>query len=221
MLYSLLSVFFRRFWHIFDFTLGHPERVPADGPVIFAANHQSFWDVPLLATYVDRPISFMAKEELFKVPVFGSIIRKLHAFPVRRGASDKTAIKNALGLLLDRRSRLVSALHPHRRQRCSGGSGRFSAAFPVRPAAPRPQIMQKLLYFCGRCSIIEFNLPSGRSPAPCVSPGTLPERSSPAPWKKPTCVTPARSRRSPGRPLKTLRSLLTVSKRVSATSCVP
>ena len=99
MLYSLLSVFFRRFWHIFDFTLGHPERVPADGPVIFAANHQSFWDVPLLATYVDRPISFMAKEELFKVPVFGSIIRKLHAFPVRRGASDKTAIKNALGLL--------------------------------------------------------------------------------------------------------------------------
>ena len=99
MLYSLLSVFFRRFWHIFDVPLGHPERVPADGSVIFAANHQSFWDVPLLATYVDRPISFMAMEELFKVPVFGSIIRKLHAFPVRRGASDKTAIKNALGLL--------------------------------------------------------------------------------------------------------------------------
>ncbi len=99
MLYSLLGVFFRRFWYIFDFTLGHPERVPADGSVIFAANHQSFWDVPLLATYVDRPVSFMAKEELFKVPVFGSIIRKLHAFPVRRGASDKTAIKKALGIL--------------------------------------------------------------------------------------------------------------------------
>ena len=99
MLYSFLLIFFRRFWHIFDFTLGHPERVPADGPVIFAANHQSFWDVPLLATYVDRPVSFMAKEELFKVPIFGSIIRNLHAFPVRRGASDKTAIKTALGIL--------------------------------------------------------------------------------------------------------------------------
>lgn len=99
MLYSLLGVFFRRFWYIFDFTLGHPDRVPAEGPVIFAANHQSFWDVPLLATYVDRPVSFMAKEELFKVPIFGSIIRNLHAFPVRRGASDKTAIKKALGIL--------------------------------------------------------------------------------------------------------------------------
>ena len=41
----------------------------------------------------------MAKEELFKVPIFGSIIRNLHAFPVRRGASDKTAIKKALGIL--------------------------------------------------------------------------------------------------------------------------
>lgn len=124
MLYSLLGVFFRRFWHIFDFTLGHQERIPSEGPVIFAANHQSFWDVPLLATYVDRPVSFMAKEELFKVPVFGSIIRNLHAFPVRRGASDKSAIKKALKIL---KSGECMAIFPEGTRSKNGKLGKVGA----------------------------------------------------------------------------------------------
>jgi 1-acyl-sn-glycerol-3-phosphate acyltransferase len=41
----------------------------------------------------------MAKEELFTIPVFSWIIRKLHSFPVRRGSADRTAIRTMINLL--------------------------------------------------------------------------------------------------------------------------
>jgi 1-acyl-sn-glycerol-3-phosphate acyltransferase len=64
------------------------ENIPAEGQVIFASNHLSNFDPPLVGAAATRPISFMAKEELFKNPLFGSIIRALRAFPVKRGTGD-------------------------------------------------------------------------------------------------------------------------------------
>ena len=76
------------------------ENVPANGPVIIASNHISNLDPPTIGTALkNRQMSFMAKAELFAIPVFGFVIRKLHAFPVKRGASDRTAIKTALDRL--------------------------------------------------------------------------------------------------------------------------
>ncbi|GBG54965.1 1-acyl-sn-glycerol-3-phosphate acyltransferase [Sporomusaceae bacterium FL31] len=75
------------------------ENIPKQGGVIIAANHLSFWDPPLIGTFMPRPIHFMAKEELFKVPIFGWVIKKLNAFPVRRGAADRTAIRTAINTL--------------------------------------------------------------------------------------------------------------------------
>ncbi|MBP2633957.1 MAG: plsC [Firmicutes bacterium] len=77
------------------------DNIPKQGGVIIAANHLSLWDPPLAATFVPRYIHFMAKEELFKIPILGYIIRKLHSFPVRRGASDRAAIRTAITLLND------------------------------------------------------------------------------------------------------------------------
>ena len=77
------------------------ENIPAAGGVIIASNHLSYWDPPVIGCSlpVRRPVHFMAKEELFKVPGFGALIRSLRSFPVRRGLADRTAVRNAIALL--------------------------------------------------------------------------------------------------------------------------
>ncbi|MEN6413137.1 MAG: lysophospholipid acyltransferase family protein [Veillonellales bacterium] len=75
------------------------ENIPLNGGVIIAANHISLWDPPVIGTPSPRPVYFMAKKELFNIPVLGWIIRKLNSFPVRRGIADRTAIRTAIELL--------------------------------------------------------------------------------------------------------------------------
>lgn len=76
------------------------EHVPAEGPVIVAANHASYVDPVLVAMAAwPRQTIFMAKAELFSIPVLGAIITWLGAFPVSRGAADRRAIQQALVIL--------------------------------------------------------------------------------------------------------------------------
>jgi len=72
---------------------------PERGPVIIYSNHKSMWDPIIIGCLVKRPVVFMAKEELFRIPVLGFIIKNLHAFPVKRGIPDRKAIKKALEVL--------------------------------------------------------------------------------------------------------------------------
>ena len=72
------------------------KKVPLSGPLIVVANHASNFDPPLLANCTKRPVSFMAKESLFKVPVFAPAIRAYGAYPVKRGSADRSAIRAAL-----------------------------------------------------------------------------------------------------------------------------
>ncbi|HEX6989754.1 MAG TPA: lysophospholipid acyltransferase family protein, partial [Bacillota bacterium] len=75
------------------------EHLPAQGPVLVCANHIHGWDPPLVGTVMTRPVFFMAKEELFRYPVLGTLLAKVGAFPVRRGTPDRRALKTALDLL--------------------------------------------------------------------------------------------------------------------------
>ena len=75
------------------------EHVPPTGPVIMAANHRSFWDIPVHVIASPRPIVFMAKQELYKGPVTTRMWRSLGGFPVRRDTADIRAIDIALALL--------------------------------------------------------------------------------------------------------------------------
>ena len=69
--------------------------VPMDGALVVVANHGSHLDPPLLGHALGRPVAFMAKAELFRVPLLGPIIRACGAYPVARGASDREAIRTA------------------------------------------------------------------------------------------------------------------------------
>jgi 1-acyl-sn-glycerol-3-phosphate acyltransferase len=67
--------------------------VPPSGGVVLAANHASVLDPVVIGNAVTRrPLSFMAKEELFRIPVFGRLIRRVNAVPIRRGVVDRTAM---------------------------------------------------------------------------------------------------------------------------------
>jgi 1-acyl-sn-glycerol-3-phosphate acyltransferase len=72
------------------------ENVPQQGPLVVVANHASDFDPPILSNCVRRPVSYMAKEELFKVPVLAPAIRLYGAYPVKRGSADRSAIREAL-----------------------------------------------------------------------------------------------------------------------------
>lgn len=75
------------------------ENVPKKGGVILAFNHTSNWDPVIAGLTSKRHLCFMAKEELFKNPIFGGLIRALGAFPIHRGKGDVGAIKTAFQIL--------------------------------------------------------------------------------------------------------------------------
>lgn len=72
------------------------EKVPRSGPLIVVSNHASDFDPPIVSNCVRRPVAFMAKEELFRVPVLAQAIRLYGAYPVRRGSSDRKALQAAI-----------------------------------------------------------------------------------------------------------------------------
>ena len=75
------------------------EHVPMEGPLVVVANHGSHLDPPLLGHALGRPVAFMAKAELFAIPLLGKVIQACGAYPVRRGASDREAIRTATARL--------------------------------------------------------------------------------------------------------------------------
>lgn len=85
----MLRVYFRGHIHGAD-------NIPKSGPVLIVANHASDFDPPIVSSCVRRPVSYMAKQELFKVPVLAPAIRAYGAYPVQRGGSARGAIRAAL-----------------------------------------------------------------------------------------------------------------------------
>jgi 1-acyl-sn-glycerol-3-phosphate acyltransferase len=83
------------------------EHVPRQGAVLIVANHSSVLDPPLVGGAAPRPLSFLAKEELFRIPIFGAILRGLNARPLRREGADPRALRTALRLLEEGRALLV------------------------------------------------------------------------------------------------------------------
>jgi len=69
--------------------------LPKTGGVVVVSNHGSHLDPPILGHALGRPVAFMAKSELFRVPILSSIISACGAYPVKRGAGDREALRTA------------------------------------------------------------------------------------------------------------------------------
>ena len=93
----LLTRLLRHEWH-------HLERIPRTGPVVVAANHLSVADPLVLAAVVDargRTARFLAKEEVFALPVLGRVLRGAGQIPVRRDSADASAALDAARVSLE------------------------------------------------------------------------------------------------------------------------
>jgi 1-acyl-sn-glycerol-3-phosphate acyltransferase len=99
---------------------GH-ERVPTQGPVLLCGNHRSVWDPILVGAMVRRRAWYIAKAELLRYPLLGPILRMVGAYPVRRHAVDRPALRRSLEVL-DRQGALV--LFPEGTRSRTGEMGR-------------------------------------------------------------------------------------------------
>jgi len=93
---ALVAVLLRLFLRVEAKNPGH---VPRGGPVLLVANHSSLLDPPLIGVVAPRHLWFLAKAELFRIPLFGPLLWRLNARPLRREGSDPGALRAALRVL--------------------------------------------------------------------------------------------------------------------------
>jgi 1-acyl-sn-glycerol-3-phosphate acyltransferase len=84
---------------LYRVTITGAERIPARDAVILVANHESMFDPWLLALATPRPVRYMAKSELWRIPLVGRALDAFGTFPVERGTGDGTAMSRAASLL--------------------------------------------------------------------------------------------------------------------------
>jgi len=93
------------------------EHIPQKGGFILASNHASYLDPLALGVACPRKLSFMAKEELFRNPLFARVLKQVGAFPVRRESADTSALKEAIRRV---RSGKALVLFPEGERKASG-----------------------------------------------------------------------------------------------------
>lgn len=75
------------------------ENIPATGPVLIAPTHRSNVDFAFTIYMTRRKVFFMAKDGLFHVPLFATVLRHLGAFPVDRDVADRSSLRKAEAVL--------------------------------------------------------------------------------------------------------------------------
>lgn len=95
--YRLGRSFFRGiFRFLFKVNVIGAEKFPKEEGLVVCCNHISNWDPMFLGSFCPRKVRYMAKEELFRIPLLSSILVSWGAFPVKRGAGDRAAIRTSL-----------------------------------------------------------------------------------------------------------------------------
>lgn len=119
---GIAKLLFLTFWR---FRVRGTENVPRDGGMIVAANHISYFDPPAVGCALPRQLTYMAKSELFKIPLFGKFIASVGAYPIERGKGDIGAIKRSVALL---RGGHAIAMFPEGTRNFEGKSGAQAGA---------------------------------------------------------------------------------------------
>src|SRR5487761_2584009 len=77
---------------LFRPTVSGSENIPLEGPVLIAPIHRSNVDFAFTLFISPRKVFFMAKDSLFNVPLLGTLVTHLGAFPVKRGSADRESM---------------------------------------------------------------------------------------------------------------------------------
>jgi 1-acyl-sn-glycerol-3-phosphate acyltransferase len=125
-MYTFFRALFRLFFKlVYRLKAIGTENVPNSGPVVLCANHTSNLDPPLLGSPIEREVHYMAKAELFEVPVLGWVLPRIKAFPVKRGGVSRESIRLSVQLLQDGN---VMGIFPEGSRSNAGGMGKKGAA---------------------------------------------------------------------------------------------
>ncbi len=141
---------------LFRFRVVGAEKVPKTGPLIVAANHISNFDPPLLGIALPRPVAYMAKKELFAMPVIKQLIPRLHAYPVDREAGGTAALRASLRLLKEGRA---VGIFPEGGRNVTGtneekAGAAFLAAASGAPVVPAAIVGTRKLRPFGRVTVV-------------------------------------------------------------------
>ena len=98
------------------------ERLPREGGVLIVANHQSFLDIPLVASATSRHVCFVARDTLAKSRFLAFVMRHCGAVLVRRGQSDRAAVRSMVAHL---QAGDVVAVYPEGTRTKDGSLGEF------------------------------------------------------------------------------------------------
>ena len=75
------------------------ENIPKDEKYIICANHKSFLDPIFVALAINRQVHFIAKKELFEIPILKSILKKLNAIPAQRDGKDLSVLRDSIKII--------------------------------------------------------------------------------------------------------------------------
>lgn len=114
------------------------ENIPATGGVLVVSNHQSHFDPPLVGIGSTRQMSYVARETLFRVPLFGRFIKSVGAIPIDRDGIGLSGIKESLKLL--RRGEMV-VIFPEGTRTSDGEIAPFRPGFTTLAARTNAAIL--------------------------------------------------------------------------------
>lgn len=111
------------FWT--DFRLRGTEHLPESGALILA-NHQSFLDPLLIGVGLDRPVSYLARNDLFRIPVVGWILRNTYVMPINRDSAGTESIREGVRRL---EHGFLVGIFPEGTRTCDGSIGVMKPGF--------------------------------------------------------------------------------------------
>ncbi len=86
---------------MFKIQVSGVDNIPSEGACVACLNHLSMFDPLVASVAIPRPIRFIGKQELFKIPVVGWYLKSINVIPVKRGSGDIGAVKASLRALKD------------------------------------------------------------------------------------------------------------------------
>ena len=130
------------------------KNIPRDKSFIVAANHLSNLDPPMIATALRKPVAYMAKKELFEVPVLSNIIDWLGAFSVNREKLEMSTIKTAKGVMST--NKWILAMFPQGSRDISGKITKMTQGFAYLAKAANVEIVPVAIIGSDKTNFVPF-----------------------------------------------------------------